>query len=214
MEDPQALADREIVVTEKLDGDNTLIFQGEVYDRSGARAGPWAGLVKKHHAWKLAGTGLSLYGENLHPVHAIEYAPMAPGETFRAFALRRLDGTFESFQALEDLCSSLDIPTVPVLFRGRRNSAAELDQLIHRAHTEPSLLGGEREGVVVRVSGEIRTPDFPRMACKSVRLGHVQAEEHWRRNWKPCRLRNPHPSTEFSGDVSREFPGEIPGERR
>ena len=207
MEDPTALAGRDIVVTEKLDGDNTLIFQGGVYGRTGAGAGPWAGLVKKHHAWKLAGTDLSLYGENLYPVHTIRYDPMPPEETFRAFALRRPDGSFEPFRALEELCTALDIPTVPILFRGRRQSTQELDQLIHRAHAEPSLLGGEREGVVVRAAGEMSAQDFPRMACKSVRLGHVQAETHWRRNWRPCRLRDatPNPS---------EIPSQISGEGR
>lgn len=43
-----------VVVTEKLDGCNTLLHAGQVYSRSvsSPSEGKWMAMVKKHHAWK------------------------------------------------------------------------------------------------------------------------------------------------------------------
>lgn len=188
IQDPEALARMELVVTEKLDGSCTLLHQGEAYGRSGEPAGPWAGLARRHHAWKLQDPEMLLYGENVYPVHSICYGPMAPEETFRAFGLCRPDGSFSPFGELLELCDRLDIPAVPVLFEGNLPGAGELDSLIHRLHLGASELGGQREGVVVRAREEIPPGMFGQLACKSVRAGHVQTDQHWRRNWKPCRL--------------------------
>jgi hypothetical protein len=182
------LAGRELVITEKLDGANTLVHRGSVHGRSGDSAAPWMGMVKKHHAWKLRGEPRLLYGENLYPVHSIEYSPMTAPSTFRAFALMDEDGALEPFSALEQLCADLEIPVAPVLFRGECGSFLELDGLIHEFHALPSALGGEREGVVVRDAGRVGPGAFALSVCKSVRKDHVQTGEHWSRNWRPCRL--------------------------
>ena len=182
------LAGPEILITEKLDGANTLVHRGNVYGRSGGPAAPWMGIVKKHHAWKLSDEPRLLYGENLYAVHTVEYSPMAPEETFRAFALRDEDRTFEPFDELEKLCLDLEIPVAPALFQGECGSFRELDDLIHRFHALPSAVGGEREGVVVRDAGKIARQASARSVCKSVPKDHVLAGERWSRNWRPCRL--------------------------
>ena len=93
---------RPVVVTEKLDGGNTLLFRGRVYARSVAAPAPgkWMAMVKKHHAWKVTEPDVLLYGEDIYGVHSIEYDAVPEHETFYAFALRRDDGCFASFQAL------------------------------------------------------------------------------------------------------------------
>ena len=84
--------------------------------------------------------------------------------------------------------SRRDIPVVPVLFRGCFRSVAEIRAFVDRAHGEPSALGGEREGVVLRLARGFPAAEFQDNVCKSVRVGHVQTDEHWTRNWKPCRI--------------------------
>ncbi len=205
MADAPGLAGREIVITEKLDGANTLVHRGNVYGRSGDSAAPWMGMVKKHHAWKLPCEPRLLYGENLYPVHSIEYSPMTAPSTFRAFALMDEDGTFTSFSALEKLCADLEIPVAPVLFRGECGSFLELDSLIHKFHALSSALGGEREGVVVRDAGRIGRDAFDLSVCKSVRKDHVQTGERWSRNWRPCRLAGT--EEDRDGDPDREGKG-------
>ena len=70
---------QEIVITEKLDGSNTLLHQGQACPRSsdGASASLWLAMARKHHAWNtIRLPELQLYGEDLYGVHAIEYDPL------------------------------------------------------------------------------------------------------------------------------------------
>ena len=188
--EPERFVGEEIVVTEKLDGGNTLLHAGAVYARSVAAAstGKWMAMVKKHHAWKVTEPGVFLYGEDIYGVHSIEYGPVAEHATFYAFALRRGGGAFAAFAELEAYVRPRDIPLVPVLFKGRFRSIAELIAFLEQAHAGPSALGGEREGVVLRLARRFPAAEFQANVCKSVRPNHVQSDRHWTRNWRPCRI--------------------------
>jgi hypothetical protein len=94
------------------------------------------------------------------------------------------------WEKVEEYSYLLDIPTVPVLFKGIVNSEKELKQLVEKLSKEPSELGGQREGVVARVAGMFHNDDFPTHVLKWVRKGHVQTDEHWTRNWKKAKLIN------------------------
>lgn len=191
--DPSRFVGESVVVTEKLDGGNTLLHAGEVYSRSiaGPSRGKWMAMVKKHHAWKVDEPDVYLYGEDIYGVHSISYDPVAEQETFHAFALRDGDGAFAAFADVEAYAKRLAIPVVPVLFRGVFRSVREARAFVERAHREPSILGGEREGVVLRLARAFSPGDFQANVCKSVRVGHVQADQHWTRNWRPCALAAP-----------------------
>ncbi len=179
-----------VVVTEKLDGGNTLLHGGKVYARSvlGPSEGKWMAMVKKHHAWKVNEPDVYLYGEDIYGVHSIEYGPVPEQATYYAFALRHGHGAFAPFSEVEAYANPREIPVVPVLFNGRFQSVAELRAFVEHAHAEPSVLGGEREGVVLRLARGFPVRDFSNNVCKSVRPGHVQTDEHWSRSWRPCRI--------------------------
>ena len=187
---PARFVGEDVVVTEKLDGGNTLIHAGKVYSRSvsAPSEAKWMAMVKKHHAWKVTEPDVWLYGEDIYGVHSIEYAPVAEQATFYAFALRDGSGAFAPFDELERFAERRDIPVVPVLFRGRFESMRHMHQFMEQAHDQPSALGGEREGVVMRLARGFPAAEFQDAVCKSVRPGHVQTDEHWTRKWKPCRI--------------------------
>ena len=187
---PGRFVGESVVVTEKLDGGNTLIHAGKVYARSvsAPSTGKWMAMVKKHHAWRVQEPDLYLYGENIYGMHSIAYGPVAEQETFYAFALRNGDGVFAGFAELESYANRHEIPVVPVLFRGCFRSVAEIRAFMNHAHGQPSVLGGEREGLVLRLAGGFSTAEFQDTTCKSVRFGHVQTDEHWTRKWRPCRI--------------------------
>ena len=190
--DPERFVGRAVVVTEKLDGSNVLIHRGRVYGRSvgSESTGKWMAMVKKHHAWKVTEADDYLHGEDIYGVHSIEYGAVGEDETFHAFALRDSRGDFRSMSALERFAAARRIPVVPVVHRGTFASVAELRAFIEGEHAMPSALGGEREGVVVRVAEGFSRSDFARNVCKSVRKDHVQTDRHWTRNWRPCALRS------------------------
>jgi hypothetical protein len=191
--DASRFVDEPIVITEKLDGSCTLLHRGAAYARSvsAPSAAKWMAMVKKHHAWKVNEPGVFLYGEDIYGVHSIEYEPVPEDETFYAFALRDRNDRFSSFGSLADYATKRDIPVVPVLFDGVFRSDDQLRGFVDEAHAEPSALGGEREGVVIRLARSFPASEFSRSVCKSVRAGHVQTDRHWTRNWRPCRTTRP-----------------------
>lgn len=177
-----------VVVTEKLDGGNTLLHKGKVYARSvsAPSEAKWFAMVKKHHAWKVTEPDVYLYGEDIYGVHSIAYDPVPEDRTFYVFAVRDNTGAFAPFSDVETYARRRKIPVVPVLFRGTFSSIKELRAFIDNAHGESSALGGAREGVVIRLACGFSTSDFQHSVCKSVRAGHVRCDEHWSRNWQPC----------------------------
>ena len=187
---PERFVGEDLVATEKLDGGNALLHQGCTYARSvaGPSEGKWMAMVKKHHAWKVTEPDVYLYGEDIYGLHSIVYDPVPEAATFYAFALRDGDGAFAAFAEFEAYAKEREIPVVPVLFRGRFGSIAELRQFMEKAQHQPSALGGEREGVVLRLARGFPSVDFAHNVCKTVRVDHVQTDEHWTRNWQPCRI--------------------------
>ena len=91
--------------------------------------------------------------------------------------------------ALERFAAERNIPVVPVIFRGVFASVAEMRTFIERGHADQSALGGEREGIVVRIAEGFAGAEFARNVCKSVRATHVQTDQPWTRHWRPCALR-------------------------
>ena len=196
---PQAFIGRPLVITEKLDGLNLLLNRGEIHPSSKEPNHtanlPWLAMVKKHHAWKLAAPereNIHLYPEDLYAVHSIEYAPMPEDQTLRAFgSISHQSGWFDEFQATLDLAAALDIKSVPILHRGIFESHRELQDLLDTVHDQPSALGGPREGTVIRMEDSFPLGRFHLNVCKSVRISHVQKQQHWTHSWRPCRLPNP-----------------------
>ena len=131
----------QVVVTEKLDGSNTLLHAGHVYGRSVAvpSDAKWLAMVKKHHAWKVTEPGVYLYGEDIYGMHSITYEPVQEDQTFHAFALRDRKGDFASFEELENYARQRKIPVVPVLFRGCFETLAQFQFLEVSSSKEPTM---------------------------------------------------------------------------
>lgn len=183
------LIGKEIVITEKLDGSNTAMTSGGVYGRSHAEftRNPWD--VK---SWEIYNTikkdihdGLFLFGEGMYGIHSITYTNLK--SYFYLFGVRD-NNIWVSWDKVEEYSYLLDIPTVPVLFKGILNTEDELKNMILSLSNEPSSLGGIREGVVARNSSLFHNDDFESNVIKFVRKDHVQTSTHWTRNWKKSKL--------------------------
>lgn len=197
---PETFVGTEVIITEKLDGGNTCLFQGEVYARS--VAGPsrdgWMAMVRKHHAWKTLTLSQDLVfnGEDLYGIHSITYEPMLESQTFRLFGVRSVERCANNpnmvmgWDYIEQAAAELEVPTVPVLFRGVFASTDAITNWFDTHLKEPSSIGGaDREGFVIRLPGSIL--DWEEGAAKYIRPKHVQTDQHWRVNWQPCTLKEP-----------------------
>ncbi|MBL7827619.1 MAG: RNA ligase family protein, partial [Saprospiraceae bacterium] len=143
------LLEKPVVITEKLDGENTCLKSAGVFARSHSAPtrNPWA-----QNMWPIWERlrydldELEIFGENLYGVHSIEYQAL-PGYFF-VFGIRQGD-TWFSWQAVRETCFLLDLQSVPVFAEGQFNEE-ELQQLIHRVMQLGSAFKGLCEGVVVR----------------------------------------------------------------
>jgi hypothetical protein len=187
----ESLLGTEIVITEKLDGENCGMTDEGVYARSHATftTSAWSREVRQLHKLSVEdelGDGVFLFGENMEGIHSIEYSNLE--SYFYIFGIRDND-IWIPWEKVEEYSYLLDIPTVPVLFKGIVNSAKELQQIVEDLVSKPSELGGQREGIVVRTAGMFHNDDFADNVMKWVRKGHVSTDVHWTRNWKKSEIK-------------------------
>lgn len=194
-DNPAGFVGREVVITEKVDGGNTCLYNGEVFARSVAApsTAKWFAMVKKHHAWKFScQPDVAIYGEDIYGVHSIEYAPVREEDTYRIFAIRALNATPDRFYSWDEIVAfgeQWSIQTVPVLFRGVFDSFHDITDFFRNELDKESSIGGsDREGFVMRIAESFPAEEFSRWVCKYVRPNHVQTDEHWTKNWKPCEI--------------------------
>lgn len=180
-----------MIFTEKLDGENTCINKHGVYARShsGPTQSPCASYLKpKWAAIKNELANLEIFGENLYAIHSIEYTQLK--HYFYVFAIRELD-KWLSWEEVNFYAQYFDFPIVPLvtsnIFPGTMSKKQFEDTVIAYAK-RPSLLGGEREGLVVRVEREFRNGEFKESVFKWVRQSHVKTDKHWTKNWKKAKL--------------------------
>ena len=164
----------EVVVTEKMDGENTTFYRDGLHARSlESTRHPTRAFVQGLQA-KVGYSipeGFRICGENVYARHSISYRGL-PGY-FLVFSAWDRD-TCLSWHETEEWAELLDLPVVPVLYRGPWNETA-----IRALYHEPREK--EREGYVVRAAGSFELWEFGLSMAKFVRSGHVETDEHWLR---------------------------------
>ncbi|MFJ2393845.1 RNA ligase family protein [Streptomyces sp. NPDC087843] len=171
--DLAGLRDLEVVVTEKLDGENTTLYADGLHARS---------LDSAHHpsrAWVKAlqgrigaalPPGWRVCGENLYARHSIAYTEL--DSWFYGFSVwdgERCLGWDRTVRFLR----RLGVPVPRVLWRG------VLDERAVRALRALRLDPARQEGYVVRTVEGFGHEEFGRRVAKWVRPGHVRTDTHW-----------------------------------
>jgi hypothetical protein len=182
LSDVSALVGVEIVATEKCDGSNLTYTRKSVFSRShaGPPGHPSFDLAKATHARiaHMVSEGISVFCEYCYAVHSITYEAL-PSYSL-VFGVRDdVAGSFWDWDMVTAQAADLGLPTVPVLFRGSVGSPEELRALTEKLSREPSIFGGSREGIVVRVTASFPEAEFGKRVGKWVRKDHVQTDEHW-----------------------------------
>lgn len=174
-----------IIITEKVDGSNTSLEADGCYART--HSGPpihksFDGLKSLHSTIKHEiTTDTQLFGEWCYALHSIPYNNL-PGY-FLLFGVRYLDliePFWASWEEVEMWAEEIGVPTVPILWQGTVSSQKELQELTHDLANQPSNLGFEREGVVIRIASSFLDKDFNFNILKWVRRNHVKTSKHWK----------------------------------
>lgn len=167
---------KEVVVTEKLDGENTTIYaDGYCHARSMDSAHHvsrgWVKALAARVALDLP-TGWRVCGENLFAKHSIGYEALP--SYFMVFGIYDENNNALSWDDLVEWCELLGLSTVPVLYRGVWDEKA-----VRALYPSASKFGAEAEGYVVRIAEGYAYEDFVSSMAKFVRANHVRTEGHW-----------------------------------
>lgn len=179
------LEGKEIVVTEKRDGENNKFYPSstELHARSidsGCRE-EWRSYAKSLLSSKLYKLSeyidryfdLAISFENLYARHSIAYSDLlCPIELFGVWDAN----TLLEWDVVEDISSIIDIPTVPVLYKGE--CTKEVLNLIHK-----SMKFNKQEGYVIRLANSFNLEDFSTSIFKVVRPNHIQTDISWHKTW-------------------------------
>ncbi|MEE1809905.1 RNA ligase family protein [Streptomyces sp. BE133] len=171
--DLSGLTGREVVVTEKLDGENTTLYADGLHARSLDSAHhPSRGWVKalQGRIGARIPEGWRVCGENMFARHSIPYDGLE--SFFYGFSV--WDGEHcLGWDRTVAFLRELGIPVPPVRWRGVFDTRAE------KALRALGPDTGRQEGYVVRPADGFDAPDFGRRVAKWVRPGHVQTDTHW-----------------------------------
>jgi hypothetical protein len=174
IENDDCFQGEEVVVTEKMDGENTTVARDYTHSRSLDSSNHWSRTrVKALQAsiGYMIPEGMRICGENLFAHHSIEYYSLP--DYFLAFSVWNSDLCLDWDSTLNVL-AELGLQSVPVLYRGPYTP-----ELIKPLYTGISKCGGEQEGYVVRCTRSFKHSEFKQNVAKFVRANHVTASDHW-----------------------------------
>lgn len=162
---------KEVIITEKLDGENTNLYTDYFHARSiDSRDHPSRSWVKGLHGRiaHLIPEGWRICGENVYARHSVFYEKL---ETyFYVFNIWNSDNACLSLSETLEWCELLGIQHVPILYQGEW----DLDLV---KNWEIDL--EKQEGYVVRNTDSFHFLDFQKNVAKYVRKGHIQTDQHW-----------------------------------
>ena len=164
---------RRVVVTEKLDGENTTMYPDHIHARSlDSRFHASRSWVKSFWGGIRADIpkGWRICGENMYAKHSIYYTELE--SYFYGFSIWNEHNVALPWDETVEWFNLLGIVPVPVLYDGIYD-----EKIIKWLWKESDR--DKIEGNVMRDADAIRFEDFERRFAKFVRKGHVQTDEHW-----------------------------------
>jgi len=170
------LKNSEVVVTLKMDGENTTMREDKIYARSeDSMDDPSRHWVKNlYYSLNYKLNGRILCGENLYAEHSIHYKNLK--SYFYLFGV--WDSNYEwcfDWDVVESTAKELSLELVPILYRGK----FDLD-ILRELSKIKSYEGNEVEGFVVRTIKGFPRSDFCLCVAKFVRENHVKTDSHWK----------------------------------
>lgn len=161
----------DVVVTEKLDGENTTLYPDHIHARS---------IDSRHHAsrnWVKAlhgeiahqiPAGWRLCGENVYARHSVGYDDLE--SYFYLFSVWNADNVCLSWDETLDWAALLGLATPHEFYRGEWDL-----EIVQSIEVDTDQV----EGYVVRTEDGFDYASFQQNIAKWVRKNHVQTDEHW-----------------------------------
>ncbi len=164
---------KRVIVTEKMDGENTTMYNDYIHARSvDGRSHSSRDWVKSF--WSKISHDIPedwrLCGENLFAKHSILYDNLS--SYFMGFSIWNEKNICLSWDETIEWFKLIGIESVPVIYDGI------FDEEKLKALSKNNNWSG-CEGYVLRVADEIHYSEFKNKAAKWVRENHIQTVKHW-----------------------------------
>lgn len=165
---------KEIIVSEKLDGENTTLYDNYLHARSlENNYHPSRTWIRQFHASikHEIPPGWRFCGENIFAQHSLSYDSL--DSYFYLFSIWNSQNICLSWEETKEWAQLLNIIIVPVLYRGIWD-----EKLVKDIYE--NLDTTKQEGIVVRLADSFHYKDFKYSLAKAVRKGHVKPDDgHW-----------------------------------
>ena len=175
--DSSGFSGESVVVTEKIDGENTNMYRNFLHARSLDEVGgiDYSNLRALHarlchdipEGWRVC-------GENAEIKHSIHYTHLRA--YFQIFSIWNERNESLSWQETCEWAALLGVPTVPVIYEG----VFDIDTIRATFAEYERRSPDEVEGFVVRVARTFAFSEFHQVVGKYVRPNHVRTTRFWR----------------------------------
>lgn len=167
----EPFAGQRVIVTEKMDGENTTLYRDHLHARSvDSRHHPSRNWVKALHGrigYQIP-QGWRVCGENLFARHSVAYTGLP--SYFMMFSVWDEQQRCLDWDSTLEWAALLGLDVVPTLYDGPFDPRwfKTFEQDLSRS-----------EGYVVRLAASFARADFGTSVAKWVRANHVQTDSHW-----------------------------------
>lgn len=172
---------RRVVITEKMDGENTTLYNDNIHARSiDGKNHPSRDWIKNYHSniCHDIPNDIRVCGENMYAKHTVEYNNLT--SYFYGFSVwsgpicLSWDETLEYFELLE-------IPHVPIVADG-------IYEDVWNKTNFKSFNGIIKEGYVIRLADSFMMNDFSNSVAKYVGQNFILPHAHWIKTWEKNKL--------------------------
>lgn len=175
LKDTSNFEEKHIVVSIKMDGENTTLYSNYMHARSidskDHESRHWIKAFWSNIRW-LIPKGWRICGENMYAKHSIQYNDLE--SYFLVFSIWNDKNECLPYWETKDYCDLWDLVHVPIIYNGFWLD--KMDAFL-KARFDESASG--HEGYVVRNYDSFHFDNFERNVAKYVRENHVQTDTHW-----------------------------------
>jgi hypothetical protein len=174
MSDVNIFEGKQVIVMEKLDGENTTMYNDYIHARSVTSGGhgsrDWIKAFHGRLCYNIP-DGWRINVENVYATHSIKYTNL---DTYGyGFAIWDETNHILDWNTTLEWFDLVGITPCSVIYWGvyDKNAIQAAYEAIKKDH--------ESEGYVIRVDGRFHMREFRNMVGKYVRKGHIQTTKHW-----------------------------------
>jgi ATP-dependent RNA circularization protein (DNA/RNA ligase family) len=176
--DDNHFINKEVIVSIKMDGENTTIYNDYIHARSldskiDSEDRRWIDNLRKHKIEGNINDDMRICGENMFYKHTCSYNQLK--SMFYVFSIWENDNCLSWIETTK-LCDKLGLKIVPIIYNGiydKKTILNKFNEFINSSNDDV-------EGFVIRIKDNFNISNFPSSLNKYVRTSFEIPDQHWK----------------------------------